>query len=118
MYCNLLTNFAYAQFIETHSDLNYWMVAGRCDSSFSNYTESEQIRYRNDCNECKINSLCLGQYSLFMDSFICSMISSAVLCFVGFFILFNKKFKKHPYPWLGIACLADAAAFQLDAVGV
>ena len=42
---------------------------------------------------------------------ISSYISGITLMIAGFFILLNKKFKKHPYPLIGLALLFEASYF-------
>ena len=37
------------------------------------------------------------------------LIAGVILTFLGFFILLNRNFKDHPFPVMGISCLAMAA---------
>ena len=42
----------------------------------------------------------------------CLMIISSILLFlIGCLFLFHSKFKQHPYPFLGIACIAEACFY-------
>ena len=40
-----------------------------------------------------------------------TLTSGCFLSVAGFYLLLNKKFKKHPYPMIGMACLFQAAYF-------
>lgn len=73
-----------------------------------------------DCYGCRyyyvqllINSfLASTNKELFYMEIILSQISSLFLTAVGFFILLNKKFSKHPYPLLALALIFQAMVFQ------
>ena len=62
----------------------------------------------------KIKEFCPSLHDLLFDPlkddilgvrFMTSLVSSAVMCLVGLFFLFNKKLARHPYNLLAIACL-------------
>ena len=42
------------------------------------------------------------------------MISCIMLTFVGFFILLNKKFHKHPYQLIGLALIFQAMVYYAE----
>jgi len=39
---------------------------------------------------------------------VCKVIVGLILMVLGFFILLHPNFKQHPYPMMGISCLAMA----------
>jgi len=43
---------------------------------------------------------------------VCSWVSAITLLIAGMFIMFNKKFNKHPYPLIATACLLNSMYFS------
>ena len=40
------------------------------------------------------------------------ILSSLLLCLIGFFLLVNKNFPRHPYSLIGITCLLESLYFS------
>ena len=82
------------------------------------YSQDITTRLVDDCELCVSNYMCSFVETAFEDDWIqsllftiCSMLSGFFLTAVGMFILMNKKFNKHPYPVIAIACLLNGCNF-------
>ena len=72
-----------------------------------------------ECFGCKTQKVCQS-YKVYYESFhnikvtnvVISMITGLFLGMVGMFILIHPKFKgKHPYPFIGLACVFEAIVY-------
>ena len=86
-----------------------------CESSVLHQECSSQ-----ECFRCKYEMACQtfprsridGKVwtEVLLDSL--SLGTTLFLCFVGFFMLFQPRFKKHPYPLMATACLFESWTFN------
>jgi len=75
------------------------------------------------CFTCTYDQICKqwrGYYDFEPTKKIYTRTTNVVSCFflmvAGFFILNHSKFKKHPYPFIGIACLAESFFYFLNGI--
>ena len=77
-----------------------------------NFNDYEYDILINNCFRCNSNSICdaydgtVSKRSSLKTWIFYS--SAGSLMFAGFFILLNKKFKKHPYPMIAWSCLIES----------
>lgn len=101
-------------------EVKHLSPSNSCESAFNSYPKDQIIRLIEDCSSCQMASICAILNNFFasymgplLSMLISSYLSGLFLMFVGFFILLNKKFQKHPYSLIGWACICNAIGFFL-----
>ena len=92
-----------------------YLVFENCESKF------ESARDKQICKLCKtsaVDNLCTSlsdqfntQYAAFMSQVFLESLSGILLSLVGFYMMLGTKFKQHPYPLIGFACLVHGGYY-------